>query len=238
MTRHSRRKCQGFTLIELLVVIAIIAILAAILFPVFARARENARRASCLSNLRQIGMGVMMYTQDYDEIYPWHGITIDGEFTNWRKTITPYIKSVQLFHCPSSDSKSTERGNYGVNISIFRRESYDPNRINLSSVESPSTGYMIMDAGDYFISYFKARGNSSGYDYLPGVGSVDETFCSSITNLSSMSRHDDCLNGRHFQGVNVAFADGHVKWLKSSKVQADALKYAAGKSSPWNPAGL
>ena len=93
-------KFQAFTLIELLVVIAIIAILAAILFPVFARARENARRSSCLSNLKQIGLGVMQYTQDYDEKYPCRYMA--SETFSWRRNIFPYVKSTQVFACPSN----------------------------------------------------------------------------------------------------------------------------------------
>jgi prepilin-type N-terminal cleavage/methylation domain-containing protein len=108
---------KGFTLIELLVVIAIIAILAAILFPVFARARENARRASCQSNLKQIGLGLMQYTQDYDELLPrsrMSGIALPANGAlaavpsqndvPWHFVIQPYVKSFQLFKCPSNTS--------------------------------------------------------------------------------------------------------------------------------------
>src|SRR3954470_18379090 len=91
-------KTQAFTLIELLVVIAIIAILAAILFPVFGRARENARRSSCQSNLKQIGLGIMQYTQDYDERMPPRRTTNQTE--SFRTLVFPYIKSTQLFVCP------------------------------------------------------------------------------------------------------------------------------------------
>src|SRR5687768_12296631 len=95
----SSRSQSGFTLIELLVVIAIIAILASILFPVFARARENARRSSCQSNLKQIGLGIMQYTQDYDEKMPavsW------GSGLRWHEVVQPYVKSTQLLRCPSN----------------------------------------------------------------------------------------------------------------------------------------
>ena len=110
---------KAFTLIELFVVIAIIAILAAILFPVFARARENARRASCQSNLKQLSLGVMQYSQDYDEFlpsvrYPWadasgpatawqgsYNSGTGGWATGWPDLIQPYIKSNQVMHCPS-----------------------------------------------------------------------------------------------------------------------------------------
>src|SRR5438105_4271109 len=96
---------RGFTLIELLVVIAIIAILAAILFPVFAQAREAARKASCLSNLKQIGTGWMMYVQDYDEQTPMSAWTTEGKGDGWRAIpfwrIQPYVKSEQVMLCPS-----------------------------------------------------------------------------------------------------------------------------------------
>jgi prepilin-type N-terminal cleavage/methylation domain-containing protein/prepilin-type processing-associated H-X9-DG protein len=97
---HTVFRRKGFTLIELLVVIAIIAILAAILFPVFARARENARKASCLSNMKQLGLGIMQYTQDYDEKYPL-GIEESDWHTAWPKRVQPYVKSIQVFMCPS-----------------------------------------------------------------------------------------------------------------------------------------
>ncbi|MEO6906631.1 MAG: DUF1559 domain-containing protein, partial [Abditibacteriaceae bacterium] len=128
----SRKKLRrrAFTLIELLVVIAIIAILASILFPVFARARENARRASCASNLKQIGIGVMMYTQDYDERFPMYmhrdnepaalvgaqnppttpagkyeisDCCVVGHYVSWMDEISPYLKSLAIYDCPSRD---------------------------------------------------------------------------------------------------------------------------------------
>src|SRR5690606_30190470 len=103
---------RGFTLIELLVVIAIISILSAILFPVFARARENARRASCISNMKQIGLGWNMYIQDYDEnmvtyAYPsFPGGTHVWQY-GWQAALFPYIKSAQVFICPSASKIST-----------------------------------------------------------------------------------------------------------------------------------
>src|SRR5947208_8279690 len=102
-----RRMRVAFTLIELLVVIAIIAILAAILFPVFAQARERARMSACVSNMRQIGTGLMMYVQDYDETYPYllfHGgdSTLKAQTYCWRNAIQPYLKNVDVYGCPSN----------------------------------------------------------------------------------------------------------------------------------------
>jgi prepilin-type N-terminal cleavage/methylation domain-containing protein/prepilin-type processing-associated H-X9-DG protein len=93
---RERRRHAGFTLIELLVVIAIIALLAAILFPVFAQARDKARQNSCLSNTRQIGTAMMMYAQDFDE-----GLPAWGEY-RWHVALKPYVKSIQVFVCPSA----------------------------------------------------------------------------------------------------------------------------------------
>src|SRR5688572_5225460 len=122
--RRLTRSVAGFTLIELLVVIAIIAILAAILFPVFGRARENARRSSCQSNLKQIGLGLYQYLQDNDEIFPiyYSGTTNGASNPNpatatykWMDSIYPYVKSEQLFTCPS-DSNATSRYIYYLNL--------------------------------------------------------------------------------------------------------------------------
>ena len=106
------RKNYGFTLIELLVVIAIIAILAAILFPVFAQAREKARQTSCLSNMKQIGLATMQYVQDYDETFPttgaWSGIGVSGATEwYWALRIEPYIKSIPALWCPSDGGANT-----------------------------------------------------------------------------------------------------------------------------------
>ena len=113
----SNRK-SAFTLIELLVVIAIIAILAAILFPVFARARENARRSSCASNLKQIGLGFIQYTQDYDEKYMPVFVNLGPDSKMWAQQLQPYIKSVQLFACPSNpdNTKTYKFWNNSANV--------------------------------------------------------------------------------------------------------------------------
>lgn len=129
MTATHRNTSRGFTLIELLVVIAIIAILAAILFPVFAQAREKARQTSCLSNMKQIGLGIMMYAQDYDETYPLHFTNQSPRPVNpvnasaaaprmmWNVAIYPYLKNWQIYTCPSGKPQPTDAFVAAYNIS-------------------------------------------------------------------------------------------------------------------------
>jgi len=250
-----KQRGHGFTLIELLVVIAIISILAAILFPVFARARENARRASCMSNLKQIGLGVMMYVQDYDEDYPlnwqskvsmgapWTTLSSKADFTSsssvfWPLFIQPYTKSEQVFYCPSStyDSSGTY-GNYGVNRIILKDGSSTATALSMAAVPSPATTYMIMDAGIYRLNPTDIKGPGAACNYLPGTGP------GSAVNLPAMScalsgLPDDYATGRHFEGVNMVFGDGHVKWLKSETVYREAAKCSSGTcsgtASAWN----
>src|SRR5512142_1231654 len=109
------RRSKGFTLIELLVVIAIIAILAAILFPVFAKAREKARQASCLSNQKQIGLAMMQYVQDYDETYPASWLT-NADYTvyyaSYVDSLMPYMKSEAIWFCPSLPKPGFSKSTY------------------------------------------------------------------------------------------------------------------------------
>ena len=130
-----RRRIPGFTLIELLVVIAIIAILAAILFPVFARARENARKSTCQSNLKQIGMAVQMYAQDYDEIYP--GISMATATSQcWTNDLLdPYIKNAKVWVCPSITS-----GTYGFNWRHMIKDTFSSptSGVRMATVQRPA----------------------------------------------------------------------------------------------------
>jgi len=209
---------EGFTLIELLVVIAVISILAAILFPVFARARENARRAGCMSNLKQIGLGVMMYTQDYDEHYPsvnWGGTTGKYRFPDgnnysanpWYVKIYPYVKSVQVFNCPSAESYLYWDGSYGhsgvnhnqsgpftyaANLDFLTGLSGDGSAGQIiAAVDKPSQTVMILDSN--FQSFTPWYPMTSANPYYPW----DAT---------------RAMLDRHLNGVNFLFADGHVKW--------------------------
>jgi prepilin-type N-terminal cleavage/methylation domain-containing protein/prepilin-type processing-associated H-X9-DG protein len=184
-SRNARRAQSGFTLIELLVVIAIIAILAAILFPVFARARENARRASCQSNLKQIGLGILQYTQDYDERYFFR----ESASVPWAGLLQPYIKSTQLFKCPSNSNTDTMfpfsvvqiSGNYGMNI-IFQGRA-------IAEVESSATKIIVGESQERWTDWMKP-------------------------NLSANDIGNSRMWAGHLSTSNSLFADGHVKAMR------------------------
>ncbi len=197
-------KRRAFTLIELLVVIAIIAILAAILFPVFAKAREKARMSSCQSNLKQIGVAITQYTQDYDERYP--SSRLNGNTTHWGYGVQPYLKSIQVFACPSNPGNNTEMGYAG----------YTPagSRIRLS--------YACSHGGD----------DGTGSSYGGPGPMIDDTTAVSLALVTSpaqviivgeaYARYDpDFWNNNndmrlwgHTNMPNWLFCDGHVKPIK------------------------
>jgi len=195
---------RGFTLIELLVVIAIIAILAAILFPVFARAREKARQASCTSNLKQIALGGLMYAQDYDEKIPSHGCGW-GTRTNgdlcYAFRIYPYIKNAQLFTCPSDPTRGVhpdtraDGNGYGSNLQYVTPRA---GRV-LAQVTSPSETIWLADA-------------AVGYIRAPSCCGISTT-----TPICANAPGVDNIRWRHNEGANFAFVDGHVKWWKQSQ---------------------
>jgi len=240
---------NAFTLIELLVVIAIISILAAVLFPVFARARENARRASCMSNLKQIGLGIMQYVQDYDERYPHAVIHHDPPYPGgenyqtgywfWQQIIYSYTKSNQLSYCPSGQSESRPTHyNYGVNA-LITGATTSATPLAMAAVRAPASTYLAMDSGTYIIR-MPMPGNSTddvlephgSSWYLPGM----EEYSGVVSSFEGFAA-TDYKNGRHFHGLNVIFADGHVKWLKSSVIWQQAKKYDKDThpASNWDP---
>jgi len=198
-------KKLGFTLIELLVVIAIIAILAAILFPVFARAREAARASSCKSNLKQIGNGWMMYVQDYDERTPFNTWANDPQCNPAGRRamsvyrIQPYVKNLQVLTCPSDSNPMTGQDCIdGVSVNV--RTSYGSdnngwvdNGSSLAQLDEPASTYLFFDSQRYF-------------------GTPE-------SNIDSFGWSRDGNNNadfiaRHSSLVNASFADGHVKALK------------------------
>ena len=206
---------RGFTLIELLVVIAIIAILAAILFPVFAKAREKARQSSCSANVKQIMLACLQYAQDYDETMPyasrWGADPTAGPY--WYQYLEPYMKSGQVVLCPSS--LSTAQG-YGWNYQNFGYRSSagafssNPGR-KLAVLEVPAETILIGDNPDTGM-----WGANSIYVY--GPTQVDSAGAStSDPALANLCK-------RHNEGGNYAFCDGHVKWQgRADLTSADRL---------------
>lgn len=196
MRRH------GFTLIELLVVIAIIAILAAILFPVFARAREKARQSACTSNLKQLALGCLMYAQDYDERMPPRYYT----GYNWLDyLVQPYIKNAQLGYCPSTNAKS-----YGYSMDYLNYRA-------LADIKSPSETVMICDVKQCYNSSgglswdLSVRKPSLYGSPLPMPTNDEDT-----APVSGDPNYAPRARGTHNGGANVAWCDGHVKWMKTS----------------------
>jgi prepilin-type N-terminal cleavage/methylation domain-containing protein/prepilin-type processing-associated H-X9-DG protein len=228
-----KRRNGAFTLIELLVVIAIIVVLAAILFPVFARARENARRSSCQSNLKQIGLGIMQYTQDYDEIMPgaWYGsssVASDATNYKWMDVIQPYVKSEQLFACPSASNYKYVRqsgsnyGGYVINNAYWQKtatrqppvsdfgNSGAPYTTSLAAIQASSTTVLATDREP-----LSSRAIAETYAIFWEVTPP------SITGTNP--RQLDNLAERHLNTVNTLFCDGHVKSMKlDTLVKTDA----------------
>ncbi len=200
---------KGFTLIELLVVIAIIAILAAILFPVFARAREKARQTSCLSNVKQLMLSVMMYAQDYDEmLIPGAQIKPSAPGNLWFDVIQPYVNNEQILVCPSQANPTAganyDPTGYGWNYQEFGYRYDSPDSYGwgtaLSEITNPAGTIVLGDSddGERYHRYLYRRNAS----YLPQ---------------------------RHNGGGNMGLADGHAKWYNYQTL----VKSESGVAEPW-----
>jgi prepilin-type N-terminal cleavage/methylation domain-containing protein/prepilin-type processing-associated H-X9-DG protein len=185
----------GFTLIELLVVIAIIAILAAILFPVFAQAREKARQASCLSNVKQISLGMMMYIADYDECF----VNVTGSY-RWYDPLYPYVKNAGVFQCPSNQDKSNLNTDY-VLSGIFAHG------VHQAAFTSPAGTIMASE-----------RANGIPYDgYHPWPSIASQNWDDLNAYLAGDGHNwfvDHVAKERHNGGSSYGFGDGHAKWTR------------------------
>lgn len=206
----------GFTLIELLVVIAIIAILAAILFPVFAKAREKARQTSCLSNVKQLSLSMLMYAQDYDERV-WHCVSYGSGYNfmgggscsgcwqrydaNWGNVcagpgrnyapITPYMKNTQIMYCPSHPGNDFRSYCFARALDGYTK---------LSSIQFPAQSVWLADG----------RGNIA---WMP----PNNGCCASQAgDLNDPNRYPHFVGKLHNEGANLGLMDGHSKWYKTS----------------------
>ncbi len=252
-----RRAAHAFSLIELLVVITIIAILAAILFPVFARARENARRSACQSNLKQIGLGLIQYTQDFDETMPFAQLPGSAKYTGvWMDAIQPYVKSDALFNCPSHpftpgatnirpysstntrDDSNKTLGSYSVNATYSRDDA------GLGLVGTP-VSYGGQDGGSVQVvklssleapasTVFAADSSGEEYGfntrcyYMRWHQYAAPAVYGIKDGFRTLGTGGGTIIERHLETVNVLWTDGHVKAMKLDSLGA---KRPSGSSS-------
>lgn len=236
------KSTAGFTLIELLVVIAIIAILAAILFPVFATAREKARQTSCSSNMKQIGLAMLQYAQDYDDNWPYSFGA--GQFgVGWSGRVYPYVKSATAFTCPDDTTQAITANyyvcsygfnrnlGYGSPLSKFTAPAVTVMLAEVNGVEAAltdpleihnvTTGYPYSASGDgeFFRAGSQPNGRTPGYvtGYFGNCGNTMNTTTAMLNT-----------QGIHSNGANFSLADGHVKWLTAARV-------SGGSAQNFNP---
>lgn len=226
-------KRTAFTLIELLVVIAIIALLAAILFPVFATAREKARQTTCASNEKQIGLAMIQYANDFDEVYPCRSNIVSATMS-WTSQILPYVKSHGIYQCPDDTvarAYSSDYVSYAMPDNLLGGSwAYHSNSVVLTSgmagcyqrghtageIPAPATTLMIVE---YFSAY-NAYNTGYGGDLVGMPSSNVPCSATSATdianNLGGQVWQDAYTKGiaMHSGGWNYAFVDGHVKWMK------------------------
>lgn len=203
-----KRQRDGFTLIELLIVFAIIATLAAMLFPVLSRARENAQRISCQSNVKQIALASAQYAHDYDEKLVPNGATINGVHLQWMVLLQTYLKREQVAICPSDATPYTDWGiksSYALN-SVYTGHTAKLRTADVKLAEIEDTVGTV---------HFGDGGNA---DNGPGrywqVSDARDLVMNIATSPNSLRSGQGDFIGRHFDGCNVAFLDAHVKWMK------------------------
>jgi prepilin-type N-terminal cleavage/methylation domain-containing protein len=257
---RARTPRSGFTLIELLVVIAIIAILAAILFPVFAQAREKARQTSCISNNKQVGLALLMYSEDYDETMP-NGIYQPG--LGWMGSCYAYVKNIPVFHCPDDPTQNMAPtpmmyamypGSYVYNVNIAKSPALASLTAPASSVlcseglgvqaeievngewsgtgPAPNNYVMSMSSDGLTWIYFEPDGQ------MPAGGpQLDTGVIGGYTSHApppapySIWYMRQGMGGRHTSGAEYVAADGHAKWLMPGTVSGGPSAVASTSSA-------
>ena len=221
----------GFTLIELLVVIAVIAILTAILFPVFAKARESGRRAACLSNLHQLNLAFQQYTQDYDELLPGatdgpNGIgrtggwiyysafganKTPGSYDAARGSVATYAKNVQVFVCPSDSQGRASGDSYAYNSCLVQRTptGFNPGK-PLAAFDNSASWMLLSEEAAWYIDAVEINTGTDSTD--DGYFNVD---------------FGNVFSTRHLEGSNLAFLDGHTKGMRTSQIFANGYQNGA-----------
>ena len=240
----TKNRRAAFTLIELLVVIAIIAILAAILFPAFARARESARRSSCLNNFKQIGLGLMQYSQDYDETLPRFSLSADssanfrgfqgyggGDGARWADMVFPYVKSTQIFDCPSGtktmapySGSAVMAGGPFFDITTYSYGYVTPNNATTNVGVAGRTLAQIEDSAGTLMLIEDGRqdtglGAETQGRLIPSIGENIDQLGGRLNGFRHTNCAQDDFNSYAF---NALYADGHAKWKRLTDVWENA----------------
>lgn len=242
---------RAFTLIELLVVIAIIALLAAILFPVFGRARANARRSSCASNLKQLGLASLQYSQDYDEMFV---RAANGGVSGWAGRLYPYVKNTQIYICPEQNGVAGLTISYAMNQGFGNMEGTLSGGVKLAAlvaadktvqiteVSGEGTGSICLDKSAFcntnVTNPTETASPAANSGYCLGVtctfsGTSSPTIpdgygggkmaTGAMGGRSQLKTGAENPVGLHLDGSNFLFADGHVKWLRGDSVSTGSI---------------